>query len=62
MITLPKPKFAETNVPIGKSKEDYRIEIIDKQNHVLNDAVDRVSIDKTSCMITAKLKSSLKSK
>ena len=43
MITLPKPKFAETNVPIGKSKEDYRNEIIDKQTHVLNDAIDRVS-------------------
>ena len=46
MITLPKPKFAETNVPIGKSKEDYRNEIIDMQSHVLNDAIDRVSIGK----------------
>ena len=43
MITLPKPKFAETNVPIGKSKDDYRDEIIDMQTHVLNDAIDRVS-------------------
>ena len=43
MIPLPKPKFAETNVPIGKSKEDYRNEIIDKQTHVLSDAIDRVS-------------------
>ena len=43
MITLPKPKFAETNVPIGKSKDDYRDEIINKQTHVLNDAIDRVS-------------------
>ena len=42
MITLPKPKFAETNVPIGKSNDDYRDEIINKQTHVLNDAIDRV--------------------
>ena len=43
MITLPKPKFAETSVPIGKSQDDYRNEIIEKQTHVLNDAIDRVS-------------------
>ena len=43
MITLPKPKFVETNIPVGKSKEDYRNEIIDKQTHVLSDAIDRVS-------------------
>ena len=43
MIPLPKPKFAETNVPIGKSKDDYKNEIIDKQTHVLSDAIDRVS-------------------
>ena len=43
MITLPKPKFSETNVPIGKSNDDYRDEIINKQTHVLNDAIDRVS-------------------
>ena len=43
MISLPKPKFAETNVPIGISKDDYRNEIIDMQAHVLSDAIDRVS-------------------
>ena len=43
MISLPKPKFAETNVPIGISKDDYRNEIIDMQAHVLKDAIDRVS-------------------
>ena len=46
MITLPKPKFAETNVPIGKSQDDYRNEIIDKQTHVLEDAIDRVGFVK----------------
>ena len=29
MITLPKPKFAETSVPVGKSLDDYRDKIID---------------------------------
>ena len=43
MIPLPKPKFARTNVPIGKSEDDYKNEIIDKQTHVLSDAIDRVS-------------------
>ena len=43
MIALPKPKFAETNVPIGQSNDNYRDEIINKQTHVLNDAIDRVS-------------------
>ena len=43
MITLPKPKYVETSVPIGKSKDDYKEKIINKQTHVLNDAIDRVS-------------------
>ena len=43
MITLPKPKYIETNVPIGKSKEDYKEEISAKQTHQLNNAIDRVS-------------------
>ena len=43
MISLPKPKFAETNVPIGISKDKYRDQIIDMQAHVLSDAIDRVS-------------------
>ena len=43
MISLPKPKFAETNVPIGISKDKYRDQIIELQAHVLSDAIDRVS-------------------
>ena len=43
MITLPKPKFAKSNVPIGQSIDDYRDKIIDKQSHALKDAFDRVS-------------------
>ena len=46
MITFPKPKFAETSVPIGQSKHDYKEEIIEMQSHVLNDAIDRVSFRK----------------
>ena len=43
MITLPKPRFAETNVPIGQSLEDYSDEVFEQQSHVLADAIDRVS-------------------
>ena len=46
MITLPKPRFAETNVPVGLSpeeKKDYYEEVIDQQTHALIDAIDRVS-------------------
>ena len=46
MIILPKPKFAETSVPIGKSQDDYRDELIERQSHVLHDAIDRVSFFK----------------
>ena len=43
MITVPKPRFAKTNVPIGVSLEDYRDQIADLQFHILGDAIDRVS-------------------
>ena len=43
MITLPKPRFAETNVPIGQSLEDHNDEVFEQQSHVLADAIDRVS-------------------
>ena len=39
MIAIPKPHF----VPIGKSVKDKRIDIIEMQGHILNDAIDRVS-------------------
>ena len=48
MVTLPKPKFSETSVPIGKSKDDYRDDIIAMQSHVLNDAIDRVRFGEIS--------------
>ena len=43
MITLPKPKFAEANVPIGQSIDDYKDKIMEMQTHALKDAIDRVS-------------------
>ena len=43
MITVPKPRFAKTNVPDGESLEDYRDAIYFVQTHVLEDAIDRVS-------------------
>ena len=46
MISLPKPKFSETSIPIGISKDDYKDAIIDMQAHCLNDAIDRVSLRK----------------
>ena len=55
MISLPKPKFAETNIPIGVSKDDYRNEIIDMQTHVLSDAIDRVSFQELIYVIGAYL-------
>ena len=44
MIAIPKPNFAETNVPIGQSKDDYKDKIFMMQGHVLNDTIDRVSL------------------
>ena len=46
MITVPKPRFAETNVPVGLSpteKEEYYEDVLYQQTHVLRDAIDRVS-------------------
>ena len=43
MIPIPKPKFFERKVPAGQSEEDYFDEIISRQAHVLQDAIDRVS-------------------
>ena len=44
MITIPKPNFAETNVPIRKFRSDYKDEILGIQGHWLKDAIDRVSL------------------
>ena len=43
MIPLPKPKFFERKVPAGQSEDEYVYAIINRQAHILRDAVDRVS-------------------
>ena len=43
MIPVPKPKFFERKVPVGQSEDDYYDEIIARQSHILQDAIDRVS-------------------
>ena len=52
MITVPKPRFAKTNVPIGESLEDYRDAISFVQTHVLGDAIDRVSRHRDAVIVT----------
>ena len=44
MIPVPKPKFFERKVPVGQSEDDYLDEITARQTHVLEDAIDRVSL------------------
>ena len=46
MITLPKPKFAETNVPVGltpEEKKEYFEDLMNMQAHSILNAIDRVS-------------------
>ena len=43
MIPLPKPKFFERKVLAGQSEDEYVYAIINRQAHILRDAVDRVS-------------------
>ena len=42
MIPVPKPKFFERKVPAGQSEYGYYDEIISRQTHVVQDAIDRV--------------------
>ena len=44
MIPVPKPKFFEQKVPIGQSEDDYLDEISFRQTHLLEDAINRVSL------------------
>ena len=43
MITVPKPKFLERNVPAGQSVDDYFNEVNFRKTHIVEDAIDRVS-------------------
>ena len=43
MIPVPKPRFFKRKIPVGESEDDYFDEILFRQSHVLQDAIDRVS-------------------
>ena len=43
MLPIPKAKFFDRKVPSGVNRQDFEDEIIEKQAHVLNCAIDRVS-------------------
>ena len=43
MLPIPKAKFNARKVPEGVNPADFEDEIIEKQNHVLQSAISRVS-------------------
>jgi len=43
MLPIPKAKFFHAKVPNGVDPEDFEDEIIGKQAHVLENAINRVS-------------------
>ena len=43
MLPIPKAKFFHAKVPNGVDPEDFEDEIIGKQTHVLENAINRVS-------------------
>ena len=43
MLPIPKAKFFKAKVPAGVDPEDFEDEIIGKQTHVLENAMNRVS-------------------
>ena len=48
MLPIPKAKFFSRKVPTGVNPADFEDEIIEKQTHVLNCAIDRVSHNQSS--------------
>ena len=47
MLPIPKAKFFSRKVPTGVNREDFKDEIIDKQTHVLQSAISRVSLNQS---------------
>ena len=45
MLPIPKSKFFSRKVPTGINPADFEDEIIEKQTHVLNCAIERVSLN-----------------
>ena len=48
MLPIPKAKFFDRKVPSGANREDFEDEIIEKQTHVLQSAISRVSLSNIS--------------
>ena len=44
MLPIPKAKFFDRKVPSGVNRQDFEDEIIEKQAHVLQSAISRVSL------------------
>ena len=44
MLPIPKAKFFDRKVPSGVNRQDFEEEIIEKQTHVLQSAISRVSL------------------
>ena len=44
MLPIPKAKFFDRKVPSGVNRQDFEDEIIEKQAHVLESAISRVSL------------------
>ena len=47
MLPIPKAKFFNRKVPAGLDPVDFKDEIIRKQAHVLDSAIDRVSLNQS---------------
>ena len=47
MLPIPKAKFFDRKVPTGINREDFKDEIIEKQAHVLETAISRVSLNQS---------------
>ena len=44
MLPIPKAKFFDRKVPSGVNRQDFEEDIIEKQAHVLQSAISRVSL------------------
>ena len=47
MLPIPKAKFFDRKIPSGVNPADFEDEIIGKQAHVLDSAIDRVSLNQS---------------
>ena len=52
MLPIPKAKFFDRKVPSGVNRQDFEEEIIEKQAHVLQSAISRVSLSHIALLST----------